>query len=425
MTKITKIFLTLILLSVSARAEEVLTWKQVVEMAAMNNSALRSAIAAERSTYYLSNAALSTFLPQAVATLSSNRGTAGNSTNPSNTTVQNNIIQAYNGTITVTQNVFNGFGDIGRFDQAKANNMVSKANIMIVKAQVGYDLKYAYGNFSFAKETVKLLDAIIKRREDNLRIIELRFKGGMENKGSLLLARAYLEQAQYDRMQAENLISTARAQLCKAIGITKCDENFDISGAIPVNDKLDRRDLNSVVEETPQHMQVLAQEKAAKAGITISQSAFLPTLNLTAVSGHRGTVYFPQNDYWSFSANLSFAFFTGGRDYYSTRSAYSNADAAKENRETTDQQMLITLRQARNSYMESIAKLKIDQDFKEVAKLRADIGRGKYNNGLLTFEDWDIIETDFINRQKNYLQSKFNRVSYEAAWEQAQGKSIF
>lgn len=412
-------------MSVSARAEEVLTWKQVVEMAAMNNSALRSAIAAERSTYYLSNAALSTFLPQAVATLSSNRGTAGNSTNPSNTTVQNNIIQAYNGTITVTQNVFNGFGDIGRFDQAKANNMVSKANIMIVKAQVGYDLKYAYGNFSFAKETVKLLDAIIKRREDNLRIIELRFKGGMENKGSLLLARAYLEQAQYDRMQAENLISTARAQLCKAIGITKCDENFDISGAIPVNDKLDRRDLNSVVEETPQHMQVLAQEKAAKAGITISQSAFLPTLNLTAVSGHRGTVYFPQNDYWSFSANLSFAFFTGGRDYYSTRSAYSNADAAKENRETTDQQMLITLRQARNSYMESIAKLKIDQDFKEVAKLRADIGRGKYNNGLLTFEDWDIIETDFINRQKNYLQSKFNRVSYEAAWEQAQGKSIF
>lgn len=425
MKKITKIFIALTFFATAAHAQEALTWKQVVEMSAMNNSALRSAIAAERATYYTSNAALSTFLPQAVATLSSNRGTAGNAANAANTTVQSNITQAYNGTITVTQNVFNGFGDLGRFDQAKANNMVSKANIMIVKAQVGYDLKFAYGNFSYAKETVKLLDAIIKRREDNLRIIELRYKGGMENKGSLMLAQAYLEQAKYDRMQGENLISMARAQLCKAIGLTKCDENYDISGSIPVSDKLDRRDLTSVVAETPQHIQALAQEKAAKAGITISQSSFLPTLNLVATDGRRGPNYFPQNDYWSFSANLSFAFFSGGRDYYSTRSAYSNLDAAKESRELIDQQMLVTLKQTRNAYSESIAKLKIDHDFKEVAKLRAEIGRGKYNNGLLTFEDWDIIETDFINRQKNYLQSKFNRISYEAAWEQAQGKSIF
>jgi outer membrane protein len=425
MMKLTRIFLLLFLSANFARASEVLTWEQCVEMAAMNNSALRSAIAAERSTYYLNNAAIAGFLPQAVATISSNRGTAGNSTNPANTTVQNDIIQAYNGSVSITQNVFNGFFDVGKFDQTKANNMVSKANIMIVKAQVNYDLKLAYANFSYAKETVALLDQIIKRREDNLEIIRLRFKGGMENKGSLLLAQSYFEQAKYDRLQGENLISSARAQLCKALGLSKCDENYDISGIIPTDDQLDRSNLEAVVEETPQHLQAIAQERAANAGITIAQSAFLPTLNLVATSGKRGAVYFPQNEYWSFGANLSFAFFTGGKDYYTTRSAYSNSNAAKENRQTIDQQALLTLKQARNSYIEAISKLKVDEGFREAARLRADIGRSKYNNGLLTFENWDLIETDLINRQKNYLQSKLNRILNEATWLQAQGKSIF
>lgn len=425
MNKITKLTALLFVFAQFAYADEVLTWQRCVEMAAVNNSALRSAIAAEKASYYQSNAAFSGFLPQATATLSSNRGTGGNSTNPSATTVQTSITQAYNGSVSVTQNLFAGFSDVGKFDQAKANNMVSKANISIVKAQVSYDLKSAYGNFAYAKETVSLLENIIHRREDNLRIIELRFKGGMENKGSLLLARAYLEQAKYDRLQAENLIESARAQLCKAVGLSKCDA-YDISDAPPVTaPPAGKIDFNLVVEETPQHLQAVASERAAKAGITIARSAFLPTLNMVATKGQRGPTYFPENDYWSLGMNLSFAFFTGGKDYYTTRGAYETSSAAVENRENIDRQALVTLKQGYNSYIESVAKLKVDESFQEVARMRADIGRNKYNNGLLTFEDWDIIETDLITRQKNYLQSKLNRIVNESAWEQAQGKGVF
>ncbi len=199
-----------------------LSWQECIDLALKNNNNLKSAIAAERSTDNLNNASIAAFLPQASANFSSNRGNNGNSTNPSLTTVQSNVTQAYTGTLSVTQNLFNGFSDVGKFDQTKANNLVSKANVQIAKAQLSYDLKYAYENLSYAKQTVQLLDNIIKRREDNLRIIELRYKSGMENKGSLLLARAYLDQAKYDRLQGTNLIETARAQLCRAIGTSDC-----------------------------------------------------------------------------------------------------------------------------------------------------------------------------------------------------------
>jgi outer membrane protein len=71
-----------------------------------------------------------------------------------------------------------------------------------------------------------------------------------------------------------------------------------------------------------------------------------------------------------------------------------------------------------------VEKLKVDQAFLDAAKTRADIARTKYNNGLMTFENWDIIENDLIQRQKSFLQSQRDRVVAEAAWEQAQGKGV-
>lgn len=423
--KFTLLLFILLLFARNGFADAALSWQECVEIAATNNNNLKSAIASERATNYQHNATVSAFLPQATATLLSNRGNSGNSTNPSATTVQGGVVQAYNNTISVTQNVFNGFSDVGKFDQAKANNMVSKATVRIAKAQVSYDLKYAFANLDYAKSTVKLLDRIIKRRQDNLNIINLRFKSGMENKGSVLLAQAYLDQAKYDRMQGVNLIESARAQLCKAIGTSDC-KAYDIKSSVPVT-KNSAADINfnEVLEKTPLHSQAVAQEQAAKAGILISRSTFMPTFNLTAATGQRGTTMLPQNDFWAFNMNLSFAFFTGGKDYYSLRSAYSTSTAAKENRENIDQQILVTLKQSYNSYIESITKLKVDEDFRHAAEMRADIARNKYNNGLLAFENWDGIENDLITREKNYLQSKLNRVAFEAAWEQAQGKGVF
>ncbi|MDX2083668.1 MAG: TolC family protein, partial [Rickettsiales bacterium] len=412
--------------SIKDLSSAIYSWQECIEIAAQNNNNLKSAIAAERSTYFQSNAAASGFLPQASATLSSNRGTGGNASNPSITTVQGNITQAYSGSVSLTQNLFSGFLDVGKFDQAKANNMVAKANITIAKAQVSYDLKAAYQNFYYAKESVKLLDSIIKRRQDNLHIIELRFKSGMENKGSLLLAQAYLEQAKFNRLQGANLIETARAQLCKALGISDC-KNYDISDSVPTKAPkiLNSLDFKNILEKTPQHLQAIAQEQAAKAGILIAQSTFMPSLNLTGTKGQRGSNFFPQNDYWSVGMNLTFPFFTGGKDYYTTRSAYASSSAAKENRENIDQQILVNLKQSYNSYIEAVAKLKVDANFKEATQLRAEIARNKYNNGLLIFENWDAIETDLINRQTTYLQSVLNRVTSEAAWEQAQGQGVF
>ena len=42
---------------------------------------------------------------------------------------------------------------------------------------------------------------------------------------------------------------------------------------------------------------------------------------------------------------------------------------------------------------------------------------------MLSFEDWDRIESDLISSQKSDLSGRRNAVLAEANWEKAQGKS--
>ncbi len=412
---------TVFFAEISCANELIYTWEECVEIARKNNSELQSAIATEKQMKALEGVARSNYFPQLTATSNSSRSY----TNLGNLSSSNSFFYNTNTvSLSASQNIFNGFQDQAKIEQAKANSMVARANIATIKAKISYDLKNTFSSFTYAKSYTKLLEEIIKRRRDNLKIVDLRFKGGMENKGSLLLARAYLDDAEYNFLQAQNLKNTARAQLCKAMGLIDCAP-FDIKNSIIIKSPPKNLEFEKIVLQMPQHAQAVAQEKASQAGVIIAESAFLPIINLTALSGQRGTTYLPQNDYWSVGLNISLPFFTGGRDYFSTISASENRLATTHNRETVDRQALSDLKQYYASYIENVAKLKVSASFKDAAQMRAEIARNKYNNGLLTFEDWDVIEGDLINRQTTYLQNQRDRVTSEAAWENIQGIGVF
>ncbi len=405
-----------------ARAEPIYSWRDCIELSRQNNAELQGALATEKSLKFIQNSTLGNFFPQLTAVSNSNRSY----TNNANPSAPNSIYYTTHTTyVTATQNLFAGFQDMAKFEEAKANTLAARANIDITKAKVSYDLKASYQGLSYAKEYLGLLEGIIKRRGENLRIVELRFKGGMENLGSVLLAQSYLEEAKYNRLQASNLKEAARVQLCKAIGFRECMQ-FDIQGHIPTQtEQVNNIDLKNIVDEVPQHRQAVAQERAATAGITIARSQFFPTVNVTATGGNRGTTYLPQHDYWLLMLNVSLPFFNGGRDFNLTRSAFARQDVATHNRENVDRQVLVDLQQGYNTYIEAIARLKVTRSFRDAAQTRADIAKSKYNKGLLIFEDWDIIESDLINRETSFLQSRRDLVINEAAWEKVQGKSVY
>jgi len=403
-------------LSVWAGPSTVLSWEACVQEAAAGNPELRAARASLEAAGYTAEGAYSGYLPQ----LSAGAGYTDTSGSAASTTTSDTT---YSTSVSLSQNLFAGFQDRAKIAQGAANREVAAAGLAAAKAKLSQDLKSAFVGLRYAQDNVILTENIAHRREENLRLVELRFESGNENKGSYLLTKASLAQARYDNLQAQQNLASAQAQLDRVLGRGETG-GLEVRGDIPLSEPGKAPDFRELARQVPDYQQAAAQQKSAEAGVTLARSGLYPSLNLSGSVGRTGDNWYPDGTHRSVGLNLNVPLYSGGRDYYATKSAVSSLEAAASNTDTAEHQLAVRLKQTHASYVESVEKLKVDQAFLDASMTRADIARTKYNNGLMTFENWDIIENDLIQRQKSFLQSQRDRVVAEAAWEQAQGKGV-
>lgn len=402
-----------------------LSWERAIELAAENNPELRAARADLEAAEAQTKAAFSGFFPQISGAVSASRGGTSTGTGAAVPPTETTSDLSYNASLTASQNLFSGFLDAAKVAQAKANERGARARFDAARARISADLKNAFQSLLYAQEADDLAAQILKRRTDNDRLVELRFDGGRENKGSVLLSNAYLEQARADVLQAANALKTARAQLGKSLGLEGLPAG-EARGPLPLEGFAGAEpDFRALALATPDYRQAEAAEDAAQAALDQARSGFYPTLGLTGTVSKLGAEFFPEDrDRWSVALTLSIPLFSGGRDFYGSRGAAASFLSAQKTKENSRRLVAAQLQETYAAAIEAVARLKVDESFRRAAVTRAEIARTKYNNGLITFDDWDIIENDLINRQKAALQSARNRVTTEAAWRRALGQGV-
>jgi len=415
--------------SISALAAP-LTFEESVALAVQHSAALRNARASVTAAEQRGSAAYSGFFPQVSGDVTYVDRSGSSLPTVTSTT-------AYSTSVTVTQNLFAGYQDQARIEQAAANVDIAHAALASAKAQLSRDLKFAFAGLAYAQDNVVLTDDILRRLEENLRLVELRFEGGRENKGSLLLSQASVAQGRFEQLQARQALSSAQAQLATVLGLTAPMGGTEgasvpdytvpdlhavgtVSLAIPVA----APDFAALVRGAPDRRDAIARERSAGADVRLARAGFYPSVNVSGSVGRDGSAWFPNESSRVFSANVSIPFFSGGRDYYGERGALSALDAVKANRESVEGQVLVRLKQTYAAYVESVEQLNVARGFLTAAQTRATIARARYENGLISFEDWDRIESELIQRRKALLQSQRDRVNAEAAWELAQGTGV-
>lgn len=414
----------------TVQAAELLTWKGCVQEAMQHNSKLKAAQQTYDAYRYAEFGSYRNFFPQLNGTLSYNYGTSSTAIGSGGSistvvggaaTVTPPASSNFTGTLSLTQNLFNGFSDQGTLEQARAQRKAYQAAVDQAKAQVLSDLKNAYGTLLIAQRQVLLQEEITNRRQRNLDLVTLQFNSGKENKGSVLLSRAYLNQARYNALLAVDNQTTSRAQLALVLGRDEPGD-YTLSDDIPWVTLQKQVDFVQLALTTPNYNQAVAQEEANQAVVKISQAGFFPSLNASASVSQFGQEFFPQGNRWFLGINLNFPLFNGGQYFYQTKSARENFHAAGSTRKNLGRQLVSTLKQAYVSYLEAVSQLKMNESFREAGVKRSEIATGKYNNGLMSFEDWDIIENARITYETSVLQSQLNLIITEAAWMLAQGK---
>ncbi len=404
-------FLLWISLWISDVSARDLTFEDCARIVAQKNPEIRSArenlVAAEE----VLEGTYSVFFPELSAGLSTAR--------QSPTSIYGDPLHGVNAQLRM--NLFGGLRDLASIRQARARQAVAEATLDQTRARVSFLLRRAYAQHRYTLENRDLAERIRERRAQNERLVRALYENGRENKGSYLLSKALYDQAVFESRVARDQAVIAAQQLAHVLG----EDSFDIApaGEIPLQNPPEGLKAEEFLREPPLHRIRKAQQNLAEAVAQGSWSGFLPSLDLTGITSNLGDRPLPdKNRQWSLGLSLTIPIFSGLSTFRDVRARAAQERAASADLQTTDFDILNELRQNLLTFQQSVEKWKVDLATLEAATVRATISRKRYNNGILMFEQWDIIETDLINRQKTALISKRDRIIAESAWMQSRGK---
>lgn len=402
------------------------TWPDILKLLSRNNPELAAQKAAIRASEKQLKIAQSAHLPNLTSGLDYSRN------NESFASLsQSTAEDRYSAYLSLRQSIFAGFSDYYQIQMAKTDLEMTKLNLTQLKLRLVSDAMNAYSQLVYAQSSEQLQDKIVERRSENLDIVTLRFENGRENKGSVLQSQAYLESAKFERRQSEQNILLYKSQLLSLIlGLGQQQNTIDtlkVSGSIPRN-QTPNSASSAYFKDTALHHPNVSLSKLSKQlaqyQISGKKSRFLPSIETRAQYNLADESLTLKRSSWSISIGLSYPIYSGGADLADVLKAESLYQQADLNQEFVIRKQIDQLQETFYRYQQTTEQLGIERLFEKAAITRAEIARSKYNNGLMSFEEWDRIESELINRQKSVLRLKRDLAITYADWIAAQGKEL-
>jgi len=329
----------------------------------------------------------------------------------------------YRAGISGSQNIFRGGEDLILTRQARTAQWIESSDLESILVDLYAELISAYADHAYAQELRHLSETIISRREGNLDLVRLQYQGGRENKSSVALAQAYLANAKYSLFQAENILEVNKALFSRTIGL----EESKLPPVVSAPTHWPSLDISEAAwsEEHPRLRIARYRLRLAELEISRARAQFLPRLDFDASYGLSDVSFFPSNEAWNLGLQLSVPLFVGGRNYYTLKKAQHDRQEQTWTLQNIFNELKLEIRVASRDLREAELKLEVDQKFEAAAKMRAEIARIRYNNGLVSFDNWDIIENDLIARQTALLQSQRSLLVRKANLVKALGRHGF
>ena len=378
-----------------------LTWDEAVKLGQAASPALKSAAArteAARWTYYQS---LTNYLPAvaASASLGESSGTRSSSLG-----------------LSATQYLFKGFDYYFSSAASRNDYLAAQASQREAEAEYFYDLRLAFISLAIGEENRRLLEKILERRRNNSELVELRFDNGREDRGVLLRTQADLAEAEYSLSSAKRDLRLAGLNLSQLLSYEV--KTAELTGEAAT---IARPDFTSLLTAAP--ARELAQRELETADLRYRKtiSGFLPSVSLSGNYRRTGSDWPPDSSSRSWSLSLSYSLFPGGSNLTERISAAASLDKAREDFRKTSLDQRYELESAYEKLADALESFRSAAVYLSALVERAEIGRTKYLNGLIGYDDWDRIENDYISAQKNYLARKKSAWLAEAAWHKAYG----
>jgi len=410
--------------AISAEPTAPLTWEDCVKSAMQSNPDIREARFRLDSATSSRSAAFGGFLPRFSASVGTGDKGAGN--NPDLNEIDMELWQA---SLDASQSLFSGFSTLSDVRRNMAAVRKAEASLRADSADTRNRLRRAFANLLYAQENIRLLENIAVRRKDNSDLVNLRYEGGRENRGSALRVAADARQAQFEVSKAKRALSLAQRQLARETGLGEFSP-LSVKGIWDVTPPPDSADLEALAKSIPAVQQAAAGADEARASLWSAIAPYWPSVDASAgigrdaSTGGREPEWVPETRSWNAGFKISYSLFNGAKDSYKALAANADDNAALEALAASQKDARVTLEEALNSYLDAYENVGVRKQYLDAAVVRAEIGRAQYANGMLSFTQWDLIETELVDSERGYLAARRDALYTEAAWNRALGLEL-
>lgn len=425
-------FAAIFIISVgSARAEEAMEWKECVKEARAKHPDLMASMEKVNQARANKEITRSVAMPQITGNASETTAkgaTFGSSggTGQSDVTVSSSskAKTTYDYNITGEQLLFDGSKTSFDLSGAQRNINASRYSYDVTSSNIRLRLRTAFSNLLSSQELLKVTEEIKARRKQNLEFVKLRYEGGREHRGSLLTAEADVAQASYDVNQARRNIYYSQRQLTKELGRSSFMP-MTATGQLEVKERApERPNFEELVESTPFLQQLVAQKEAAKFGLKSAYADFFPQVYASGNVGNTNVDAFPDKNEWSAGLSLTLPIFDGGNRIAAVSKAKAVLGQASDDERSGRDGVILTLTDTWTKLQNAIENVSVQRKFLEATEERAKIARAEYSIGLMSFDNWIIIENNLVAAKKSFVNAELNSLIAEAGWIQAKGGTL-
>jgi outer membrane protein TolC len=291
-------------------------------------------------------------------------------------------------------------------------------------------VKQAFFAILFAKEAYQVYNSVYENAVENYRLTEMRYNAAKASELDLTRAKANVAAAIPNLYNAENSVELALWQLKAVMGVD-LDRNIDVAGTLDEYAGQMFSDIeegsgaslegNTTLRQLAQQAEMMARQ------IRMQQYAYLPTLSLTFSYS-----YLTQSDIFNLSqwkwfpsstigVSLSIPIFSGGQRYHAVKQARVQADELDLQRENTERQLRIGIRQSLGTMDTAMRTYDASREALVSAEKAYDIAVKSYQLGKSTLTDLNNTELTLTQSRLAVSQAIYNFVIAKAGLEQTLG----
>jgi outer membrane protein TolC len=336
--------------------------------------------------------------------------------------------QTMNGTVTVSQKVFDGSYLVG-LQAAKvyleiSENAKEKTDIELRKM-----VAYAYGNVLLSEENLNIVNSNIALLENNLRDLTKVYENGLIEQESVQQLQLTLVSLKSNKNYIKRLNKIAYQMFNNTIGL-------DLDTAVELTDSLDQlimmyaslKPLESILEiENVVNYKIAFNDlKSKELLLKLEKSKALPTLDVFLNGSYSGNNnqfnFLDKSQNWFgaslFGVSMRVPLFSSFGRSASTIKARLNLEKSKSLLKDTSEKIKLDISRAKSEYEFAVEDLKIKKEALELSENIAKKNEIKFFEGLVTSFDLSQAQRQLYAAQEDYLSSMLNiltkRIDLEA-----------